>query len=732
MRKIHMTKLLVTVWMLMLGFALQAQVYTEFNKTGKKPAGAQFSQLGMDLSKMDIHQYENMTVYTPKYEAEVPRKAEPGDVTLTFNLVYDPMTFMPPFNGVYIINENYYSFNFWMGMDVITATVPPGTYDFVACFQSMERNGLYYVIREQVEVTEDATFTLSPEESTNHISVINYGPDGNVLKHDLSGGTDTETGEPIILEEGDVETTIIGSFVFLKGSERFCSNYSALFSGPLDEETRTMPYNEFYVNDVSDRYAFIQTRVSNNGPDKWYVSYFSTDDVKVGIMENNPNDYVLCHENYQFSPYGQSEIGYGVETWIQGVKNGKYFNLARTLQPCRLLTTKPGETYSIDVYNCIPFEDPSFERVNLLVGHRFDESYILRIGPFGEQHYDLYGYSFTVPYSIENGQQVFKNISHVSDVFSPDGKMGVVTANGISNQLLPAPEAFTYPAEKRLGISGDNCPINAITLKSFYDNGDKMNASLHYVGRYGEVRCCDAFDTEIRLSLNGEEIENPSMLSFYGNGIYEYTITNNNIVVDGLQGKNETVIHYDRTNEECTFPSIEILHFKNNEGVTDRFATATEGTMEFMGGDFIFNYYPDFRDGVFDCQPMDVTVEYSPYGEENWKELAIEEVPELFQMPGWGYFYRASLAGVTSKSTNGWFDLRFKMQNEVGNWQEQVVSPAFRIDELIPTVVEEVEIATNTREVARYSVDGRQLNTPQPGVNIIKMSDGTAKKVWVK
>lgn len=728
-----MTKLLISAWMLMVGFAVQAQVYTEFNMAGKKPSGAQYFQSGVDLTKMDMHQYENMIVYTPKVELKEPRKAEPGDVTLTFNLVYDPMTFLPPFDGVYIYNEGYYSFNFWMGMDVITATVPPGTYDFAVRFQSMEKGDLYWVIREQVEVTKDATFTLSAEEAVNHISFVNYGPDGNVLKHALWGGEfDEETGEPILLEEGDVDLTIINNHVLFKGSERFHPTSSTITNGEQYEEGRT-PNKDFYVNDVSDRYVFTQSRICSKGPDLLYLSYFSTDDVHAGVIESNPEDYVLCHEDYQFSPYGQSGIGYAVGTVVQGVKNGKYFNLGDVITSSRLLTTKPGETYSIDVYNCIPFEDPSFEGVNLLVEHWFEESYNFWTDPWGNQRVDLDGYTCGVPYTIENGQKVFKNIGHLNSNYQPTEKMGVLTGNGISYQLLPAPEAFTYPAEKRLGIIGDNCPINAVSMMSYYEQtyGERMTVEQHYVGLYGETRHCDV-DLDIQLNFNGEEIENPLLTLFYGNGIYEYTITNNNIIVDGLQGKNETVIHYDRTNEECTFPGIEMLQFKSDAGITNRFATAADGTMEFMGGDFKFNYYPDFWGGVYECQPMEVTVEYSPYGEENWRALAVEEVPELFQMPGWGYFYRASLADVTGKATQGWFDVRFKLQDEVGNWQEQVVSPAFRIDDLISTAVEEVAAAVDVREVARYSVDGRQLSAPQPGLNIIRMSDGTSRKVWVK
>jgi hypothetical protein len=342
------------------------------------------------------------------------------------------------------------------------------------------------------------------------------------------------------------------------------------------------------------------------------------------------------------------------------------------------------------------------------------------------------GKTIVSPFAIENGQQVFYNIGHF-DEWGPCGKNATYADNGIKYPAFSAPSVFNYAAEQRLGIIGDNCPINAVNVMGYFNDyeGDVMKFNNNFVGRYGESRIYDKADLTQTLKFNGVEMEDPNYIPRDGNGIWEFTVTNKNIAVDGLPGENKTEIYYDDTNEESACPGIEMLQFRSDAGITDRFATATEGTMEFMGADYKFTYDPRYWIGVYDCQLLDATVEYSPYGEENWKELPIEEVPELYQ-DGWGYFYRASLANVTGKAFQGWFDLRFKLQNEAGNWQKQVVSPAFRIDELIPTVVEEVEIATNTREVARYSVDGRQLNTPQPGVNIIKMSDGTAKKVWVK
>ena len=39
---------------------------------------------------------------------------------------------------------------------------------------------------------------------------------------------------------------------------------------------------------------------------------------------------------------------------------------------------------------------------------------------------------------------------------------------------------------------------------------------------------------------------------------------------------------------------------------------------------------------------------------------------------------------------------------------------------------------TFSTEVARYTVNGQLISAPQHGINIIKMSDGTVRKVFVK
>ena len=46
--------------------------------------------------------------------------------------------------------------------------------------------------------------------------------------------------------------------------------------------------------------------------------------------------------------------------------------------------------------------------------------------------------------------------------------------------------------------------------------------------------------------------------------------------------------------------------------------------------------------------------------------------------------------------------------------------------------IEEVKASKATAEMARYDLQGRQIAQPQKGINIIRYSDGTSKKVLVK
>ena len=51
--------------------------------------------------------------------------------------------------------------------------------------------------------------------------------------------------------------------------------------------------------------------------------------------------------------------------------------------------------------------------------------------------------------------------------------------------------------------------------------------------------------------------------------------------------------------------------------------------------------------------------------------------------------------------------------------------------DLTPTAIGSINAASAT-ETIRYTLDGRQISAPQHGINIVRMSDGTVRKVMVK
>lgn len=54
------------------------------------------------------------------------------------------------------------------------------------------------------------------------------------------------------------------------------------------------------------------------------------------------------------------------------------------------------------------------------------------------------------------------------------------------------------------------------------------------------------------------------------------------------------------------------------------------------------------------------------------------------------------------------------------------------IVEYDPTGIDKVTTSTDAKELSRYSVNGQRLSAPAKGLNIVKYSDGSVKKVAVQ
>ena len=729
---------------LLLGMATAAQVVSQ-PKNVCCPSGKQ------------VPNVKCSTISNLQQWPQAVAQADEEMCTVSFDFVYDADVYYKPSQVVLVQPETNFSATAqnmsWMGLGY-EAQVPAGTYEIVAYFTNKTANyKICYVILEQYEITGDITVTINQENSTNLITTKCYGPDGELLNHGL-GHMDNDAGQFVHDEDGNVDMTQVQFLPYLKEVKNSIMPYTTMFMGDMTEETRNAPL-EIYINDVSDRYVFLYNRFSYNEDfSKAYVNWASTADIKAGLLENDPNDYVQQIYNYKYSPIGAEQIGIGAEELIW-MFDGNSF----TYSGFDSNTTdfaKPGDVFVHEVWTDLPYNEPNLEGMNLLLQSSFNDYGDVQTMTFGDQTYVFYtvkGRAAGPVLRVKDGQKEFVNLGHHEKYTSVGMRInylyGEAQQDIINFALLP--EALSYPAEQAIGNLNDNCPINAVRvqpigyLRPAFGTEDYWETVLeikdYYVGRYGESLCGANGDEGITraLTINGEDVNIASHQAAYDDGVYEYTAVNTNINVDGLDGTNSTTTHFSVGQEDDNPPCLEMLLFKDNDGnVTDRFVEASDGTIEFYASDFLYHpselpyqFYANMKGGLYECAPVDVQVEYAPFGTDDWSALAVEEVPELFNEHGWGYYYRGSLAEVTEGSLNGWFDLKFRLTDEAGNWQEQVLSPAFRIDQAM-TSVNTVNGKSAVKGVRYYNVSGVASSTPFDGVNIIVTEHGDGTKTVTK
>ena len=120
-------------------------------------------------------------------------------------------------------------------------------------------------------------------------------------------------------------------------------------------------------------------------------------------------------------------------------------------------------------------------------------------------------------------------------------------------------------------------------------------------------------------------------------------------------------------------------------------------------------------------------------------------------MPGFGYFYRTSLAGVEGK--NEWFDLQIKLTDETGNSHTQTLAPAFYMKKGA-SAVNSVSMAQEMTyshgivalsvpaSIEVYSIDGKCVLSTQgtmldlsglsKGVYVVKATTATGRMMSAK
>lgn len=298
-----------------------------------------------------------------------------------------------------------------------------------------------------------------------------------------------------------------------------------------------------------------------------------------------------------------------------------------------------------------------------------------------------------------------------------------------STSLQPINPNFSFNAAEGQ-VFGSTAP-GAVTYMSYnYDEYEPFNsyAIAGYFGNYGEARNVDVLLCTPEVTYNGEPIN----LKRYDTlrdweavwtndghvpGKMEYTFSNYNCVVDGIEGSNICKITFTEGTKDIVPPTVQrVMMRKTDQTVTNRFDKADDAIITITGGDFNAEVEPVDMDqnyataSFFSYAPANITVEYAPYGNQEFSQIQVEENRAREFLPGYGAFWEGSLRNVTRLSANGWYDLRITLTDEAGNTQQQVISPAFFIKSnisAIDDIREEAQNVFNIKDGSVFTADGQ-------------------------
>ena len=644
--------------------------------------------LGTSLSGYEKMQIAgNMVQYVPR--KTVAQGAQEGDVTLTLSIEC-PDNYI--FSSIFIYNtDTTYSVDLTneMSLNNIPVSIAPGTYDImVTMWNSREEgdgkeygftDGLVNMIKELVDITTDTALTIDFAEA-NHIVMNAFNAEGELFVPDVWSQSAPDYITTVI-EEGNYSSSLYTRYIILKGYgvvELFMGNgagdwiIDGIRMGNPDRQF------DFYISDLSDRYMLAQIRVVE-AKDSYYISKFVTHGT--GVEELNSTDYKLYEQYFAPTPAVQDSaefrIGFNTTEIFQGEMWSGWGGFSSN---CKIKREEP-----VRIYIDAPFSDAADENaLDVMVYSKIEET--TGQGIIGN------------PVVYHADKQAFEYVNKGHDIY---GNYGFQTFPEWLFEDAPMLEypghpAFSYYLDPAHPIVlGECAPINALLAQNYYNDRMQREMSLLspcWLGRYGEVINSSNLSTDVCLKYNGETVCDSTVeylerrfpyIWEQPKGEYELTLLNENVEVDGLQGKSFLQVNYDATKEDWTAPTLQMLQFCNTDGrVTDRFERPADGVLEFAGGDFNYNYYSEYYNGYFDCKEMTVTVSYAPYGTEAWQVLPVEEIPDLYRYPAFGYFYRGALDVVNVESETLWYDLKVELTDPTGNKQTQILSPAFKINDV--------------------------------------------------
>ena len=639
---------------------------------------------GVEYSMKDFGTRKSLT---PIRTAKAAANAE--KVTLKIKVKGDQHLF-----GGSIFNKDEYKQFDFNGKEC-TIRIPKGVYDAYVEFGDISD---CYVFKENINLTQDTEIEFDQSESTIPVVFHYFDENNKELFMDIYNGStlDTPGTADMMREFGSIIHKDYGTAMII------------ISHGYMQKSAPEF----LYINKVSDKYFLGKSTCLRVGS-HYYVYKSVVSDFNQNVCNSDPSNLYKLETDFTASPAMKDkddEHFPGMEMTF--LNEGCMMACLRT--SCNGSPEDNGKV--ITYIDCSETTEAEDCRMNTIVRPVMADGY--------DPNLTSSKYSFIVgPSAIGNAQEGVKYLVSGCDI---DFGFNVPVGESDS-RLYPGHPEFSFVPTDGKAHFGSSVPVTAFGLMNIDGYGYER---FRYIGRYGEYR-----ETDVRVAEHEEhDVEGGSLI----------TLTNNNIEVDGVAGKNVTEILYDFTNAtDYTAPTFQMLTFKDADGnICDRLKSTQGAKMLVAGGDFTYVDLPVYPYiGYYTCDaPASVKAYYAPHGTDTWTELALVEDPAKFFMPAFGHFYEADLSGVKVDGNDAWLDLRLEMTDAVGNYQKQLISPAFKVNCTLASIDKVSDAADNSfvvvgktvmlsggdvADITVRSIDGRTMQSAYTnGVDLSGMGSG--------
>jgi hypothetical protein len=680
-----------------------------------------------------------------------PSRASGDSVSITATLVfndtlkYNGKVVITPGN-IYVYNKDFWAMKYYSTANKVTTftfKVPKGKYDMLCYFTILlgardKYNGCsqIVVVKENLNVQNDTAINMNIEDAKNHIHVAKLLPNGK----EFNWGTCTKTATSTTYSaDKNIDSQSYYTFFIKKGIDRFIfarwiqnmGGKTINADGSVSDLTNMM---DFYVSDLSSDYQLYTTFIAYGayegvtGPYIVGVSKFGAS--KNDTVSNSASDYVIHDEYFKTSVEGKSAKLHLPGYHFMAVSSGYPIIGARAYTNENIADGGP-----VRIFSCLPKVVKNGNQLSMILNSVYGD-------------YCYYKTSTSIVIKYNSGPRYIVDDSLKVKYINNGIDGSNIQKDSITGIKVMTPqEAFSFMENKDDKIMvNNNCPITVTDAENYYNStGGYKYFALHpyFIGRYGEMNNVDYDSLKISVKYNGTEEFSGAYTALnafftswakakHTDGVINVSFSNSNVYVDSLVAKNVVTSTFDETKSDWTPPTIQMLQFRNKNGVvTDRFKSDEDGVVAITAGDFQFNDDNNY----YNCKPVVLKVEYSPYGADKWAAIAITEDASKYQFPSFGYYYSGAITNVTGANSDGWYDMRITVSDNAGNVQTQVVSPAF--NKAVPTSVSTVNAASSQRAYVRgndlvivngngvavsvYSITGQQVLSVSDASNPINV-----------